>query len=56
MTVRERETLLQALDLWRTVVRRMPQEERDLAALADFIVRDNELEALRGRLERGEIA
>ena len=55
MTVRERETLIQALDLWRTSVGQMSWEARAEASLALLIVRDDELEALRGRIERGEI-
>jgi hypothetical protein len=55
MTVREQETLLRALDLWRVAVGQMTWEERAEAALALLIVRDEELEALRGRIERGEI-
>jgi len=55
MTVREQETLLRALDLWRVAVGQMTWEERAEASLALLIVRDEELEALRGRVERGEI-
>jgi len=39
MTVREQETLLRALDLWRTAVGQMSWEERAGAALALLIVR-----------------
>ena len=53
MTVREQETLLRALDLWRTAVGQMNWEERANAALALLIVRDDELEALRRRIQRG---
>jgi hypothetical protein len=55
MTVREQETLLRALDLWQTAVGEMTWEERANAALALLIVRDNELEELRRRIQRGEI-
>lgn len=55
MTVREQETLLRALDLWRKAVGQMNWEERANAALALLIVRDDELEGLRRRIERGEI-
>ena len=54
MSVREQETLLRALDLWQTAVGKMNWEERANAALALLIVRDNELEELRGRIQRGE--
>jgi hypothetical protein len=53
MTVREQETLLRALDLWRKAVGQMNWEERANAALALLIVRDDELEALRRRIQRG---
>ena len=55
MTVREQETLLRALDLWRAAVGEMTWEQRAEASLALLIVRDEELEALRGRIERGEV-
>jgi len=55
MTVREQETLLRALDLWRDAVNQMAWDDRAEAALALLIVRDDELEALRNRIERGEI-
>jgi hypothetical protein len=55
MTVREQETLLRALDLWRTAVGQMSWEARAEAALALLIVRDDELEELRRRIQRGEI-
>ena len=55
MTVREQETLLQALDLWRKAVGGMSWEARGEASLALLIVRDDEIEALRSRIERGEI-
>jgi hypothetical protein len=55
MTVREQETLLRALDLWRTVVGDMTWESRAEAALDLLIVRDEEIEALRHRIQRGEI-
>lgn len=55
MTVREQETLLRALDLWRKAVGQMNWEERANAALALLIVRDDELEGLRRRIQRGEI-
>ena len=55
MTVREQETLLRALDLWRVAVGQMTWEERAEASLALLIVRDEELEALRGRIERAEV-
>lgn len=55
MTVREQETLLRALDLWRAAVGRMSWEERANAALALLIVRDDELEELRRRIQRGEV-
>lgn len=55
MTVRERETLLQALDLWRNAVGQMSWEARAEASLALLIVRDDELQALRDRIERGEL-
>jgi len=56
MTGRERETLLQALDLWRKDVEQMTPERRVEAALADLIVTDAELEALRTQIEEGEIS
>jgi hypothetical protein len=55
MTTREQETLLRALDCWRAAVGQMTWEERAEASLALLIVRDDELEALRDRIERGEI-
>lgn len=55
ITVREQETLLQALDLWRKAVGAMSWEARAEAALALLIVRDDEIEALRRRIQRGEI-
>jgi hypothetical protein len=55
MTVREQETLLRALDLWQTAVGHMTWEERANAALALLIMRDDELEALRRRIRRGEV-
>jgi hypothetical protein len=55
MTTREQETLLRALACWRTAVGHMTWEERAEASLALLIVRDEELEALRGRIEQGEI-
>jgi hypothetical protein len=55
MTVREQETLLHALDLWRTAVGEMTWEARAEAALALLIVRDDEIEVLRGRIKQGEI-
>jgi len=55
MTVREQETLLRALDLWRHAVAQMNGEDRAEAALALLIVRDDEIETLRCRIERGEI-
>ena len=55
MTVRKQETLLRALDLWQTAVGNMNWEERANAALALLIVRDNELEELRRRIQRGEV-
>lgn len=55
MTVREQETLLRALDLWRKAVGEMTWEDRADASLALLMVRDDELEELRGRIERREI-
>ncbi len=55
MTVREQETLLRALDLWRNTVAQMNWEDRAEAALALLIVRDDEIETLRRRIQRGEI-
>lgn len=55
MTVREQETLLRALDLWRDTVIQMTWETRAEATLALLIVRDDELETLRSRIERGAI-
>jgi hypothetical protein len=55
MTVREQETLLRALDLWRTAVGQMNWEARAEASLALLIVRDDELEELRRRIQLGEI-
>jgi hypothetical protein len=55
MTVREQETLLQALDLWHKAVREMTWETRAEASLALLIVRDDEIEELRRRIQRGEI-
>ena len=55
MTVREQETLLRALDVWRSAVAQMTWEDRAEASLALLIVRDDELQALRDRIERGEI-
>ena len=55
MTVREQETLLRALDLWRAAVTQMSWEARADAALALLIVRDEEIETLRTRIERGEV-
>jgi hypothetical protein len=56
MTGGERETLLQALGLWRRHVEQMTSEQRVEAALADLIVMDGELEGLRTQLEQGEIS
>jgi hypothetical protein len=55
MTVREVETLLKALDAWRAAVGQMTWEARAEASLALLIVRDDELENLRQRIERGDI-
>jgi hypothetical protein len=55
MTVREQETLLRALDLWRKAVGEMSWEGRAEAALALLIVRDDEIGALRRRIQREEI-
>lgn len=55
MTVREQETLLRALDLWQAAVGNMTWEERANAALALLIVRDDEIDALRRRIQRGEV-
>lgn len=55
MTVREQETLLHALELWRKALGEMSWEGRAEAALALLIVRDNELEDLRRRIQREEI-
>lgn len=55
MTVREQETLLRALDLWRAAVGQMSWAKRAEAALALLIVRDDEIETLRRRIQRGEI-
>ncbi len=55
MTVREQETLLQALDLWRKAVGEMTWEVRAEAALALLMVRDDEIEELRRRIQQGEI-
>ena len=55
MTVREQETLLRALDLWRSAVGQMNWEERANAALDLLIVRDDELEDLRRRIQRGVV-
>jgi hypothetical protein len=55
MTVREQETLLRGLDLWRDALIQMTWEARGEAALALLIVRDDELDTLRTRIERGEI-
>jgi hypothetical protein len=55
MTVREQETILRALELWRKAVGEMAWEARAEASLALLIVRDDEIEELRGRIERGEI-
>ncbi len=55
MTVREQETLLRGLDLWQSAVGQMNWEDRAEAALALLIVRDEALEELRRRIQRGEI-
>lgn len=55
MTTREQETLLRALDLWRAAVGEMSWEARAEASLALLIVRDEELEELRRRVQEGEI-
>jgi hypothetical protein len=55
MTVREQETLLRALDLWRKAVGEMTWETRAEASLELLLVRDEEIEDLRGRIQRGEI-
>jgi hypothetical protein len=54
MTVREQETLLRALDLWRTAVGQMSWERRAEAAIALLIMRDDEIETLRRRIPTGE--
>ncbi len=54
MTVREQETLLRALDLWRTAVGQMTWEQRAEAALELLIVRDDEIEELRRCIEQGK--
>ena len=55
MTIREQETLLRALDLWRTAVGQMAWEARAEASLALLIVRDDELQDLRHRIQQGAI-
>lgn len=55
MTVREQETLFRALELWSKAVGAMTWEERAESSLGLLIVRDDELQALRSRIERGEI-
>ena len=55
MTVREQETLLQALDLWRRSVGEMTWEARAEASLALLIVRDDEIEELRRKIRDREI-
>ena len=55
MTVREQETLLQALDLWRKAVGEMTWEARAEAALAMLLVRDQEIEDLQRKIREGEI-
>lgn len=55
MTVREQETLLHALELWRKTLGEMSWEDRAEAALALLIVRDNEIEELRRRIQQEEI-
>jgi hypothetical protein len=55
MTVREQETLHHALELWRKAVGEMSWETRAEAALALLIVRDEEIEELRRRIQQGEI-
>lgn len=55
MTIREQETILRALDLWRAAVGQMTWEERAEASLSLLVVRDDELEELRRRIQQGEI-
>jgi hypothetical protein len=55
MTVREQETLLRGLHLWRKAVGAMSWEARAEASLALLIVRDDEIEELRRRIQAGEI-
>jgi len=55
MTVREQETLLQGLHFWRKAVGEMTWEARAEASFALLIIRDDELEELRRRIQRGEI-
>ena len=55
ITVREQETLLRALDLLREALGAMGWEARAEAALALLIVRDDELEDLRRRIQRGKL-
>jgi hypothetical protein len=55
MTVREQETLLHALELWRKALGEMSWEGRAESALALLIVRDEELEELRRRIQQGRI-
>ena len=55
MTVREQETLLHALELWRKTLGEMSWEDRAEAALALLIVRDSEIEELRRRIQQEEI-
>jgi hypothetical protein len=47
--------LLRALELWRRAVGEMTWEARAEAALDLLIVKDDELETLRHRIESGEI-
>jgi hypothetical protein len=55
MTVREQETLLQALELWRKAVGEMTWEVRAESALAMLLVRDQEIEDLQRKIRDGDI-
>jgi hypothetical protein len=55
MTVREQETLLQALDLWRKAVGEMTWEARAEAALAMLLIRDQEIEDLQRKIRERQI-
>jgi hypothetical protein len=56
VTARERDTVLRALEHWRDVVGKMEEWERALEERGSgCMVKPDEIDRLRGRVEKGEI-